>query len=97
LKCKCMAALLLSAILLAGCASSGEPGYYEICENRIGLHRDELISDIGEPSIQLHAPTPSGEAAVMRYVYMKQADSTGCVDIYIVEKLSGNVIDYICQ
>ncbi len=97
MKSKHLVALLLSAALLIGCVSSGELDYYEIRENRIGLHRDKLIADIGEPSIQLHAPVLENDVEVMRYVYMKQVVASDCVDIYIVEKLSGNVVDYICQ
>lgn len=86
----------LFVALLTGCASGGGD-YYEIRESRIGQHRDNLVSEIGEPSIQLHAPNYSGGVEVMRYVYMDQAEVSGCVDIYIVEKASGKIVEYICQ
>ncbi len=89
--------LLLSLLALSACATSGGGGYYELRESRIGQHRDKLIAEIGEPSIQLYAPALENEVEVMRYVYMNQTAASDCVDIYIVERVSGNVVEYICQ
>lgn len=89
--------LLLSLLTLTACATSGGEDYYELRESHIGQHRDKLIAEIGEPSIQLYAPALANEVEVMRYVYMNQTVATDCVDIYIVERTSGNVIEYICQ
>jgi len=97
LKAHRMAILVLSLLALSACATSGGVDYYELCESRVGQHRDKLIAEIGEPSIQLHAPVLGDEVEVMRYVYMNQTVATDCVDIYIVERVSGNVVEYICQ
>lgn len=96
MKMRCIAASLLIAITITGCASSGGSDYYELRQNRVGQHRDNLVLEIGKPSIQLAAPI-SHEIETVRYVYMNQADAGNCVDVYVIEKESGSVIEYICQ
>lgn len=88
--------LVAIAIAMSGCASSRGTDYYESRQNRVGLHSDNLISEIGEPSIQLTAPI-SNYIETVRYVYMNQKDAGNCVDIYVIDKETGTVIDYICQ
>lgn len=91
-----MAVLCTAVLVLSGCASSSDADYYELRENRVGKTRDMLISEIGEPSIQLHAPLRD-DVAVMRYVYMNKTGGGDCVDIYVVETESGRILEYICQ
>ncbi|MCF6282501.1 MAG: hypothetical protein L3J28_09885 [Candidatus Polarisedimenticolaceae bacterium] len=91
-----MAVSCVAVLLLSGCASSTKADYFELRENRVGKTRDILISEIGEPSIQLHAPHRD-DVAVMRYIYMNKSDGGECVDVYVIERESGRIIEYICQ
>ena len=90
---KIVVASLLISLALTGCASTEDADYFKIRENRVGQHRDKLISEIGEPTIQLYAP----HIELIRYVYMNQEDADDCIDIYVVERASGSIVEYICQ
>jgi hypothetical protein len=87
--------IFLSSLLLYACAS---PSISQLDErnNRIGSSRQQLISDLGPPAIELHT-APEGGLATTALVYRDRPKGRDCVDAYLVETASGTVIDYYCH
>ncbi|MFC1684113.1 hypothetical protein ACFL0R_01395 [Pseudomonadota bacterium] len=87
------AAIFLSILPLCACSSMGD---LDEPANRIGLSRQQLISELGPPKVELHTTLPGGPATTA-LVYENHSQGLNCVESYLIETASGTVIEYFCR
>lgn len=87
--------MLLCSLFLYACAEPGINSYQER-KGRIGISRQQLIDELGQPEVELHT-TQEGEPQSTALVYRNHPEGMDCVDAYLIDSISGIVIDYFCR